>query len=56
MSSERYQYGDGVKTWPAKLIKFDPKVLEVLEKHRGKKSWPKFMAAIAEMLNRKGNN
>lgn len=52
MSNERYGYGD-VKAWPAKLIKFDPKVLEVLEKHRGKKSWPKFMAAIAEMLNRK---
>lgn len=51
--SERYQYGDGVKAWPAKLIKFHPEVLKVLEEHRGSKSWPKFMAELAQMLTRK---
>jgi hypothetical protein len=48
--TERYQYGQGVKNWPAKLIKFDPEVLKTLEEHRGNKSWTKFMAEIAKIL------
>jgi hypothetical protein len=52
INNRRYAYGE-VKTWPAKLIKFRPDILEILEKHRGSKSWPKFMEEIAQMLTSK---